>query len=163
MRLTPKELLRFNAKIDKTAGMANCWPWLAGTNQDGYGQIGIRRNGRWRILKAHRLAWMIAANKQIPVGKYILHFCDNPRCCNPRHLRLGTQKENMQDASRRNRIRCGMPNNVGVKNGAAKLNDADVRAIRAQDGPLRPIAEQYGVTVSLVCMIRKRRVWSHVD
>ena len=60
---------------------------------------------------AHRMAWILA-NGEIPEGKYVCHHCDNPPCCNPDHLYIGTQVENMRDASERhpyfNKTHCAL-------------------------------------------------------
>ncbi len=52
-------------------------------------------------MSVHRLASGLA-NGPIPKGLFVLHRCDNPRCCNPDHLFLGAHSENMADMSRRN-------------------------------------------------------------
>lgn len=79
---------------------SQCWDFLGKKYHGGYGLF------RWEGLevRAHRFA--LALTKGLPPeGKPLaLHSCDRPLCCNPNHLRWGTQKENMQDASRRGRI-----------------------------------------------------------
>lgn len=55
-----------------------------------------------RIL-AHRFAWEQANGRPVPRGKVVMHTCDNPRCANPAHLRVGTQRENVHDAMRKGR------------------------------------------------------------
>jgi predicted HTH domain antitoxin len=49
------------------------------------------------MARAHKVAWILT-NGPIPNGLMVCHKCDNPPCCNPNHLFLGTQTENMQDA-----------------------------------------------------------------
>lgn len=67
---------------------------------DGHGYGAMRLNGR--TVKAHRVAWQVA-NGPIPKGLYVLHSCDNRRCINPAHLRIGTAKENTADMIARGR------------------------------------------------------------
>ena len=55
-----------------------------------------------RPLRAHRMAYEVAKG-DIPEGMHILHSCDNPKCCNPAHLRPGTHQENMDDMQARGR------------------------------------------------------------
>lgn len=85
-------------RVDRSAGAAACWPWTGASINDGYGQLRI---GRQRIL-AHRLAYTLAV-ADIPAGLCVLHSCDNPICCNPRHLRIGSQHDNQLDAMSRGR------------------------------------------------------------
>lgn len=80
-----------------------CWVWNGTRNKHGYGvkQTRIER-GRWRTRLTHRLAYEWA-NGPIPKGMSICHHCDNPPCCNPAHLFIGTHKDNVHDAIRKGR------------------------------------------------------------
>lgn len=83
----------------------DCWEFKGSKNKDGYGKIGI---GGKKNESAHRVIFKIY-NFDIPKNMVILHTCDNPSCCNPKHLVLGTQNDNIQDMvqKRRNKIRKG--------------------------------------------------------
>jgi hypothetical protein len=48
-------------------------------------------------IQAHRIAWMLSNQHPIPDGMVVMHRCDNPRCCRPDHLLVGTQAENIAD------------------------------------------------------------------
>lgn len=76
-----------------------CWPWTRSRNQDGYGHL--RLNPRASI-RAHRLAYELTYGP-IPDGLVVCHRCDNPPCCRPDHLVLGTQVDNMADMVAKNR------------------------------------------------------------
>jgi hypothetical protein len=98
----------FWSKVDQSGGPDACWPWIAGCNEWGYGCLGIRLPAPLRQvihLLAHRVAWAISNNAEIPEGLGVLHSCDNPPCCNPRHLRPGTDAMNGADKAERNRGR----------------------------------------------------------
>lgn len=69
----------------------NCWLFTGCVNNNGYGQI--RHNGK--TMLAHRVAYELITGVE-PVG-VLLHSCDTPLCCNPEHLTVGTQHENLQD------------------------------------------------------------------
>jgi hypothetical protein len=91
-------------RFDAKCGLRNergCIPWIGATNGRGYGQIrvGAASDG---LMLAHRASWILNRGP-IPSGLFLLHECDNPRCVNVEHLRLGTQKENMTDAWARGR------------------------------------------------------------
>jgi len=89
---------RFQEKI-LAGGDDECWPWQAFRNRAGYGMI---RNGYCMAL-AHRVAWVLQ-HGQIPLGKHVLHHCDNPACCNTRHLYIGTNADNIRDKLARGRM-----------------------------------------------------------
>jgi hypothetical protein len=106
-----KDVARFHSKVAKRAEH-QCWEWQAATFGNGYGAF------RWqskKTLLAHRIAFRLAYDIDPPV---VRHVCDNPKCCNPKHLVAGTDLENARDRSQRNR------------HGILKLTPDDVRAIR---------------------------------
>jgi HNH endonuclease len=78
------------ARLDENS----CWLWLAGTNNRGYGQLGGERVGS-HVL-AHRISYQLRYGP-IPDGLQVMHKCDTPRCCNPKHLALGTNADNSAD------------------------------------------------------------------
>lgn len=89
--------LRARLKIDKETG---CHLWNGFRHLGGYGRIKV--GGVFRM--AHRQAWK-AAHGPIPEGMIVLHICDNPPCCNPKHLRLGTYRDNARDRVEKGRGR----------------------------------------------------------
>lgn len=87
--------IRFWSKVLLTANSDKCWVWTGTVNANGYGTTRYE-NRPWLT---HRLAWSLSHNAEPSLN--ILHSCHNRPCCNPQHLREGTQKENMQDAIER--------------------------------------------------------------
>ena len=90
-----------------------CWEWRAFRLKNGYGTISFNK----KPFMAHRAAWELANDQKIPSGMQVNHHCDNPACCNPSHLCLGTQADNMKDMVKRGR---SLP---GEKNGNAAIPD----------------------------------------
>lgn len=95
-----------------------CWEWNGKTNKSGYGSI--RFNGE--IPYVHRLSYRLFINK-IPKGLYVCHSCDNPPCCNPNHLWIGTHEDNMNDKISKNR----QSRLYGDKNGSTRHPESKPR------------------------------------
>lgn len=87
---------RFFEKVRKTDW---CWLWTASTRGSGYGSFKL--NGK--VVDAHRVSWIIH-NGEIPSGSLVCHKCDNRLCVNPKHLFLGSYKDNFHDAVKKDRI-----------------------------------------------------------
>lgn len=143
-----KRILGFWSKVAVTANPAKCWNWMGAKTQKGYGYV--RQTGR--AIRAHRMAWELT-NGAIPDGLAVCHHCDNPLCCNPAHLFVGTHYDNMRDRSAKGRDNSPR----GESHYNCKLTDALVVEIRerwAQGGILlRELAEEYGVSISLISLI----------
>jgi hypothetical protein len=164
---------RFWQSVAKTD---TCWLWTGGVGPRGYGSVTVNQ----RVLKAHRVAWEIAAGEPPPVGMPILHTCDTPACVRnddqgtyevagvllPRwgHLVLGTQTLNMTDMFQKRRNRRG--DQRGERSGTAKLTAATVRAIRARGAAgerAASLARAFGVSHKAITNILRRQSWAHLE
>jgi hypothetical protein len=146
---------RLDHRTDKSGGPDACWPWIGANIAARYGVI--HWEGKRQL--AHRLTWR-ETRGPIPPGLHILHKCDNPPCCNPSHLFLGTSADNHRDMVSKGRAwTAGLR---GEAHGCAKLTEAKVREIRAAKGSQEAIAAQFGVCRATVSHIRNRRLWKHV-
>ena len=129
-----------------------CWPWTGYVNAKGYGRLLRGQNGR---IYAHRAAWVIA-NGPIPDGLILRHACDNPACCNPAHLLLGTYQDNVNDAVSRRR------HSYGERAPQARLTLEQVLAIRAllSEGMSQPqVAARFGMSRSAIGHIAQGSTW----
>lgn len=88
---------RFWSKVEH-GNVTECWLWAGNRNNKGYGTMGLLG----RPVLAHRIAFRLASGS-IPDGLCVLHSCDTPLCCNPGHLRLGTQADNLADMTAKGR------------------------------------------------------------
>jgi hypothetical protein len=152
--------IRFWAKVDKSG---ECWVWTAAVYPRGYGAF---RASTAQNVRAHRWSYE-EAHGPIPEGFVVRHACDNPACVRPDHLSLGDAAENQRDMTVRGRGR------TGSRNGAARLTEDDVRAIRrlyrSHPGGRRKgdhrrddVARQFGVTGKTVHEIVSGKAWRHV-
>lgn len=154
MNLTDKQVARFWSKID-IGSPVECWEWSNSTNWKGYGHLGINEV-TWL---SHRLAWMLTSG-DIPDGLCVLHECDNPLCCNPDHLFLGTHTDNMHDMIRKGRLVI----NNGSKNGRSKLTEDQVREIRKLKPlySLRQLGKIFDVSHGAIDLVIQGKTWKHV-
>jgi len=128
-----------------------CLEWTACKNADGYGQIGVVGGKR---KSAHHVSWYLS--RGVWPTQSVLHTCDNPACVNPRHLYEGDAKQNQADCIARGR----KPR--GERCSSARLTQAQVDEIRRLQQTrmtLAEIAAKFGVSVTYVNAIARRRVW----
>ena len=153
--------------VDEESG---CWNWQWGKNKKGYGRLSV--NGIAQL--AHRLIYKETYG-EFDKKLFVCHHCDNPGCCNPEHLFLGTNTDNIRDASRKGRMAHGDNHYVrrhpenrvrGSRIGAAVLTEDKVLAIRMQydEGGVtkRELGKLYGVHETTILALLRRDTWTHV-
>jgi len=153
MAMTSDE--RFWRKVEKK-GKTECWLWLGAKKPSGYGNV--RRNKIYTT--AHRISWGITFGP-IPNGMQVQHSCDNPSCCNPNHLMLGTVISNFIDMVKKGRANSNHTNrSFGEKHQNHKLTSKQVYEIREKyiPGKVRQadLASQYGVSQRTVSIIIRK-------
>lgn len=157
-KYTHKERIdKFWKRVNIT-GLLDCWEWQGAKNQKGYGLVWKDQH---HPSSAHRFAWE-ATYYPIPKGKLILHKCDNPPCCNPNHLYLGTNQDNMNDRKKRNPHH---PRTMGENHPSAKLTEHNVREIKrliAKGDQQKDIAKGFSVSTTAISRINTGRTWTHI-
>lgn len=151
------EIHRILSKISESATEHGCREWLAAVNDSGYGIYGY--NGSSRL--AHRYVYELRYGP-IPTGLFVLHRCDNRRCCEPSHLFLGTNNDNVRDMVLKGRS----ARSQGERNGMAKLTAKAVEEIRSRHGKngdtYTTLAREYGVSRMAVKDAVSGATWRHV-
>lgn len=136
----------------KKGNQDQCWEWT-GRTENGYGKIKIMG----RHYFTHRVA-LVLSGTPIEDGDCVLHRCDNPPCCNPDHLFIGTRVENRADCVTKNR------HAKGERNGHAKVTPEIAAAIRREYVPRkvsgRVLGEKYGLSISGVFHILNNETWN---
>jgi hypothetical protein len=164
-----KVLARFWSKIDKYGPIASnlptrCWNWRGATSGKGYGVMCVtRKRGAKRLEYAHRLSVELLRGV-IPGDKVVLHKCDNPPCCNPEHLLVGTQQENILDMFAKGRGRRDNPAR-GERQHLAKMTEEKVRLARKLRGAgisFRKLAIRFGMSKSAMRAAVVGETWKHL-
>lgn len=143
-------VLGFWVKIDASAGPNKCWPWTGYLDKDGYGKFCTVVAGMTRTVRPHRHAYE-QQHGTIPEGRVLMHLCDNRACCNPAHLRPGTQKDNIHDCMAKKRFNNNHADVRGELHPKAKLTEEAVRELRESHatatnryGLLKRLHAEYG-------------------
>lgn len=149
---TPKE--RFWRNVDQAPGDA-CWNWkLSRFQADGYGKASKSVDGKTVTRAAHRVAWE-HTHGPIPAGSKVLHSekCGtNKLCCRPDHLRLGSNKENTEDARKLGRLK---PNKLNPEKAVriCVLRDRFFVSVAA-------LSVEFGVSHQSIINVLRGRTWS---
>ncbi len=151
---TNDAVVRIGSRLERAG---SCLEYIRGRDKNGYGRITINS----KKVGAHQLAWVLCSGRFIPPGNRVVirHSCDNPPCCNPDHLSLGTQKENARDRDSRGRLRLLK----GEDHPLAKLASRQVNEIRwrfeNEDVPMSRLAHDYDVSRETIRSIVRYVTW----
>lgn len=116
-----------------------CWEVIShALDNGGYGQ--------YKKKRTHVLMYEKYIGK-VPKGMVVRHKCDNPSCCNPFHLEIGTQKDNNHDKLIRSRLQDGY------------LTYDEAKAIAEFEGTIHEIMSHFGVTKDVVWKIKNNVTW----
>jgi len=122
-----------------SAAENECWLWTGRLSVKGYGRFDWDK----KTWFAHRLSLLIYKGQSVPHAMVTLHSCDNPACVNPKHLSIGTNKDNQTDSWSKNRRRKD-----------CKLKPSEVLDIRSSGERQVDLAEQYGISQAAVSLVK---------
>lgn len=160
---------RFWSKVKRGASH-ECWEWTAYCNPQGYGRVkyGGRNDG------AHRVALIISGSLPTCERPHALHSCDNPKCCNPSHLRWGTNGDNVRDTFSRNFAHVAANRERVAKMGREVVLKAqmarrvitkeradEIRAFYSAGKTQRECAAHFGVSKSMVHELLSGRTYKN--
>lgn len=134
--------------IKKIEISEDCWSWRGAKQGKGYGRFW---NGR-RLVLAHRFSYEFFTGT-IPRGALVCHICDNPSCVNPKHLFLGTHKDNAIDM-----ISKGRGRNQTTKL-SFKIADRIRKEYSTGNISQRKLAKKYEVSQAQINDIIKFKCW----
>lgn len=146
------DVARLWSRIE-TRKVDQCWPWRWDRSDEGYAEY--RRLDDIRV-PVHRVVYRWYYDANIPAHMVIRHRCDNPCCCNPLHLELGTHADNVQDRVDRDRSA------KGEENGRAKLTENQVRVMRRSPLSDDYFADRFNVHPDTVRAARDGDTWKHL-
>lgn len=150
------ELIYKHTKISDSG----CWEWVGCKLPSGYGKL-TKNKKTWL---AHRYAFTEMCGK-IPDGMVVMHKCDNPSCCNPEHLSIGTHKDNQHDSISKGRSYTGKKPWVAKGEDAynAKLSFDKAKYIRhlyfAERNTLSELARYFDVSFQTVSKVVNNIRW----
>ena len=155
----------FWARVDRISSPNGCWHWTGGKKPNGYGCISFQSK-RWLT---HRLAYFLS-NKIHPGDMFVCHSCDQPSCCNPSHLFLGSNSDNIIDATKKGRHKCNFKDDriERVQSGvypSQKLtveNVNDIKTLLSSGMTHKDIAKIFCVSRPTITCINSGRTWWHV-
>lgn len=149
---------KFWEKVD-VRGEDECWEWMAARSRKGYGNFYLAiGNSKSLHCLSHRMAYILSSDSQIPEGMLVCHKCDNPPCCNPKHLFLGTVKDNAVDMWNKGRSHVQRGNKPHSKINQEQANE--IRRFRNEiKVPLKILSYMYNLDVGWIVKIAKGRIW----
>jgi hypothetical protein len=142
-----KDLLTVGRIMARCRADGDCLVWQGARLPKGYGQIRINRVTK----QTHRALWT-AIHGEPDESMMVMHTCDNPPCCNPAHLRLGTADDNAADMVAKGRS----ADTRNERSGKAKLTNvqiAEIRRLRGDGVSCTELGRRYDIHPSHVSRI----------
>ncbi len=140
-----------------------CWEWTAYQDKNGCGKFSLIVDGKHKGKRAPRLMWILEHDQDIPDGIQVQHTCDDEGCTNPKHLKLGTHKDNSDDRRKRGRYDTAPK---GEQHPHSKLTDKKVVQICKDyfhhQKSILSLSKKNNVTTNVIRDIVFGKSWKHV-
>ena len=140
------------ARVDRSGGIDTCWPWKGCKNIRGYGVVAY--HGKTYIVPRLILI-LLGYNIE---GFVVRHKCDNPNCCNPKHLEVGTHLENMNDCAISGRRGKG-EKAVGYKGKMTNEKVRELKTFHEKGWLISELAHYYGISNTYTSHIITGKRW----
>lgn len=131
-----------------------CILWNRSEDSKGYGVYRVQLlSGSYYKLRAHKLSYLVF-NGSIQEGLVVRHICDNPHCCNPKHLILGTVQQNNQDSLDRK-----------TRFNKAKFSEKEIleiRKLKAEGLSFKKLAVKFNTSISSIQGIVNKTTYSYI-
>lgn len=172
--LNQKEINSFWNRVDVKEDKNMCWEWKGVFSK--YGKLWLKIDSERKRFTAHRVSYYLSNNID-PLELLVCHKCDNPKCCNPNHLFIGTNRDNVMDMINKgrdwngkflNEFQKNTPELIprGENNGFSKLTNEQVLSIRDTHVNTKisqyNLGKMYGVSRGTIYAIIHRQTWKHI-
>lgn len=157
--VSPELRPRLTATMERnlTSGPGGCIEWTGWLDKYGYGVFRFRTaDGRRKMTGAHRMAWLLRRGPIGDGGLVVDHLCRNRRCCNPEHLELVSNQDNIRRGAivnremREPRTRLVRPPKTVCGSGHL-LEGENLRVVKRKDG--------YTVRLCVQCCRERSTLW----
>ena len=139
-------------------GENGCMTWIGGKHRQGYGMFNLYNTtaGKKQMQVAHRIAMMIELGRELGRYEFVIHNCDNPLCCNPDHMFVGTPEDRNRVAREKGHIQTKWKTGNAVKKQKRnyKYPEDMMRFIR--DNPTEVSAAKYGIDKGKIWYMKDR-------